>query len=147
MKLKSPAFEENEPIPPIYTCDGDNINPHLDISEVPTNAQSLALIVDDPDAPGGTFVHWMVWDIPPQIREIPEGEISEGSIEGLNSAGRVGYIAPCPPSGIHHYHFKLYALNKKLNVTQNITRAELEREMDGGIIEETELVGTYSRGN
>lgn len=147
MKLKSSAFEDNQPIPTIYTCDGDNINPHLDISEVPPNAQSLVLIVDDPDAPNGTFTHWMVWDIPPQTREISENSFPQGSVQGINSAGQVGYIAPCPPSGNHHYHFKLFALNRKLEITQNISREELEREMDGVIIEEAETVGTYSRGN
>lgn len=147
MKLKSSAFEENQPIPTIYTCDGDNINPHLDISDVPPNAQSLVLIVDDPDAPNGTFTHWMVWDILPQTREISENSFPEGSVQGINSAGQVGYIAPCPPSGLHHYYFKLYALNRKLDVTQNISREELEREIDGSIIEETEIVGTYSRAN
>jgi|SRR3989344_4349999 len=146
MKIKSPAFEDNQIIPTIYTCDGDNINPHLDISEVPASAQSLVLIVDDPDAPDGTFTHWMLWNISPQVREIPEGGIPEGSIQGLNSAGRVGYIAPCPPSGLHHYHFKLYALNRKLNITQNISRQELEREIDGSVVDKAELVGTYNRG-
>ena len=147
MKLKSSAFEENQTIPIIYTCDGDNINPHLDISEVPPSAQSLVLIVDDPDAPDGTFTHWMVWDIPPQTLEISENSFPEGSTQGINSAGQVGYFAPCPPSGLHHYHFKLFALNRKLDVTQNISREELEREMDGAIIEETETVGTYSRAS
>src|SRR3989344_3122442 len=140
MKIKSPAFEENQTIPIIYTCDGDNINPHLDISEVPPSAQSLVLIMDDPDAPDGTFTHWMVWDIPPQTLEISENSFPEGSTQGINSAGQVGYFAPCPPSGLHHYHFKLFALNRKLDVTQNISREELEGEMDGAIIEETETV-------
>lgn len=147
MKLQSSAFEDNQTIPTIYTCDGDNINPHLDISEVPLNAKSLVIIVDDPDAPDGTFTHWMVWDIPPQTLEISENSFPEGSVQGINSAGQVGYFPPCPPSGLHHYHFKLFALNRKLDVTQNISREELEREMDGAIIEETETIGTYSRAS
>ncbi|MBI2621095.1 MAG: YbhB/YbcL family Raf kinase inhibitor-like protein [Candidatus Levybacteria bacterium] len=147
MKIKSPVFSENQIIPTIYTCDGDNINPHLDILETPANAQSLALIMDDPDAPNGTFTHWMMWNISPQIKEIPEGGVPEGAIQGLNSGGRVGYFPPCPPTGMHHYYFKIYALNRKLNITPNISREELEREIDGSIIDKAQLVGTYQRGN
>ena len=145
MKLKSPAFEENQLIPPIYTCEGDGISPPLEISETSGGAQSLALIIDDPDAPNGTFTHWVVWDISPQTQHIPENNVPEEAIQGLNSAGRVGYHGPCPPSGVHHYHFKLYALNRKLNVTQNATVSEIQREIDLCTLEKSELVGTYSR--
>ena len=145
MKLKSPAFEENQPIPPIYTCDGDNISPPFEILDVPANAQSLALIMDDPDAPNGTFTHWLMWNISPQTHEIVENNIPEGSEQGTNSAGQLGYLGPCPPAGVHHYHFKLYGLNRKLNVTPNISCSELEKEINESIIEKCELVGTYSR--
>lgn len=145
MKIKSPAFEENQPIPPVYTCDGDNVNPPLQISDVPANAQSLALIVDDPDAPNGTFTHWLLWNMSPQNHEIAENSAPDGATQGTNGADQLGYLGACPPSGVHHYRFKLYALSKKLNVTQNISREELEREMEGNIIEKAELVGVYSR--
>lgn len=145
MKIKSPAFEENQLIPTIYTCDGDNTSPPLDISDVPGNAQSLALIMDDPEAPNGTFTHWMVWNIPPLTQHISESSIPEGSIQGMNGGGQIGYMGACPPSGIHHYRFKLYALNTKLNVTPNITPQELARDIEGLTIEKAELVGTYSR--
>ncbi|MBI4098107.1 MAG: YbhB/YbcL family Raf kinase inhibitor-like protein [Candidatus Levybacteria bacterium] len=145
MKIKSPAFEEGSLIPPIYTCDGDNINPPLEFVDVPTNAQSLALIVEDPDAPGSTFTHWLVWNISPLTREISENTSPEEVIQGLNGAGQAGYLGACPPSGVHHYHFKLYALNKKLNVTPNISREELEEEIEESVIERAQLVGIYSR--
>lgn len=145
MKLKSPAFEEGQLIPPIYTCDGDNINPPLEITDVPANAQSLALIVDDPDAPNGTFTHWLLWNMSPLTREISEN-ISPGvASQGMNGAGQQGYLGACPPSGVHRYHFKLYALNKNLDVTLNISREELEEEIEGSVIERAELVGIYSR--
>ena len=145
MKIKSSAFEDNQMIPPIYTCDGDNTNPPLEFIDVPTNAQSLALIVDDPDAPNGTFTHWLVWDISPLTREIAENSPLEGAIQGINSGGHAGYFAPCPPNGIHHYRFKLYALNKKLDVTPNISQEELESEIEANLIEKSELIGLYSR--
>ena len=145
MKLKSPAFEDNQTMPPIYTCDGDSINPPLEISDVPANAQSLALIMDDPDAPNGVFTHWLMWDIPPLIHEISENSSPEGVTQGINGAGQAGYLGACPPSGVHHYRFKLYALNRKLDITANISREELEREIEESLIEKCELVGIYSR--
>src|SRR3989344_9637449 len=120
MKIKSPAFEENQMIPKIYSCDGDGVNPALEISEVPENAHSLALIVDDPDAPNGTFTHWLLWNIPPITREIPQNSFPQGSVQGMNGAGKFGYIAPCPPSGMHRYFFKLYALNRSLDVPTDV---------------------------
>ncbi len=147
MRIRSSAFDDNQKIPSVYTCDGDNMNPSLQISEVPENAQSLVLIVDDPDAPGKTFTHWLMWNIPPQTKEILESDCPEGAEQGLNDRGQLGYQGPCPPSGVHHYHFKLYALNRKLDVTSNITKNELEKEIDGCLIEKAELVGIYSRSS
>lgn len=147
MKLTSSAFDDNQKIPEIYTCDGDNINPPLEIADVPENAKSLCLIMDDPDAPGETFLHWMIWNIPPSLKEIAENDWPEGAEQGENGAGELGYLGACPPSGVHHYHFKLYALNKKLEVTANITKSALEKEIDGSLIEKAELVGIYSRNS
>lgn len=147
MKLTSSAFDNNQKIPGVYTCDGDNINPPLQISEVPENAESLVLIMDDPDAPGGTFLHWMMWNIPVDLAEIAENDWPEGAEQGENGAGELGYFGACPPSGVHHYHFKLFALNRKLNVTSNITKSALEKEIEQSLIEKAELVGIYSRNS
>jgi Raf kinase inhibitor-like YbhB/YbcL family protein len=110
MKIKSTAFEEGQMIPLIYSCDGDNINPPLEISEATGGAQSLALIMDDPDAPNGTFTHWVVWDINPTTYQIPENSVPEGAIQGLNSAGRPGYHGPCPPLNCMHSAENLISL-------------------------------------
>lgn len=147
MKLDSSSFENNQNIPKTYSCDGNNINPPLEISDVPQNAKSLALIMDDPDAPGGTFTHWLMWNITSDTKEILEGDWPEGAEQGLNDRGELGYTGPCPPKGTHHYHFKLYALSKKLDIPPNSKKQELEREIENSLIEKSELVGTYSRGN
>src|SRR6185369_13580716 len=105
MRIKSPSFEENQLIPQIYACDGENYNPPLEFFDVPTNAQSLALIMDDPDAPNGTFTHWMIWNLSPQTQRIDENsKLLEAEI-GQNGAGTKGYMGPCPPSGTHRYFF------------------------------------------
>lgn len=122
MKITSPSFQENAFIPSKYTCDGENINPPLVISDVSADAKSLALIVDDPDAPVGTFVHWLVWNIPPRVGEIKEGSLPEGSIQGTNDFGKKEYGGPCPPSGTHRYFFRLYALNQELNLPEGAKR-------------------------
>ncbi len=145
MRIKSPAFEENQPIPPIFACDGQNHNPPLELIDVPTNAQSLTLIMDDPDAPTGTFTHWMIWNIPPLTSNIEEKNVPLEAEEGLNSAGHKGYMGPCPPSGTHRYFFKLYALNKKLAISPNISKQELEREIDQALIEKAQFMGLYSK--
>lgn len=144
MKLTSPAFQNEGLIPSKYTCDGDNISPALIISDIPNNAKSLALIMDDPDAPMGTFVHWVVWNIPADKKEIKEGETG-GFKEGMNDFGRIGYGGPCPPSGTHRYFFKLYALDTKLNLNDDVTKADLEKAMGDHIIAQARLMGTYSR--
>jgi len=145
MKLTSSAFTNHQSIPVKYTCDGKNVNPPLTISDVPENAKSLVLIMDDPDAPMGTWVHWTVWNIDPKTKEISENSLLEGAIEGITSFGKPGYSGPCPPSGTHRYFFKLYALDTSLSLPKTATKAELEKAMTGHIINTEELVGLYSR--
>lgn len=145
LMLNSPAFEANQAIPTKATCDGKNISPPLHIAGVPSEAQSLALIVDDPDAPNGTFTHWLLWNIPAMTTEIEEGETPVGSVSGVNDFKQQGYGGPCPPSGTHHYRFKLYALDRGLNLPQNIRAQDLEKAMRGHILAENTLIGVYTR--
>lgn len=144
MKLTSPEFEHNSAMPSEYTCDGANIIPELNIEEIPENAKSLALIMDDPDAPAGTWVHWVVWNIPLDTKTIQKGIEPQG-VQGTTSFGKPGYGGPCPPSGTHRYFFKLYALDTTLDLKEGSTKEELEQAMDGHIMEKTELMGTYKR--
>ena len=144
MKLTSPAFTHNGAIPSEYTCDGSDLSPPLEISDVPSNAKSLVLINDDPDAPVGTWDHWIVFNIPSSIEDIPKGTEPKGTA-GRNSWGRTGYGGPCPPSGTHRYFFKLYALDTELNLQEGATKKDLERAMQGHIIAQAELMGTYKR--
>lgn len=142
MKLTSPAFEHNQLMPRKFTCDGEDISPALEIRDVPPQAQSLALIVDDPDAPMGTWVHWVAYDIPVVSR------IEENSIpgkQGNNNFGRKDYGGPCPPSGTHRYFFKLYALDKKLEAGEGLDKQGLEKAMQGHILGNAELMGLYKR--
>ena len=143
MKLTSTAFSNNQPIPAKYTCDGQNVNPPLTISPVPNNAKSLVLIMDDPDAPMGTWIHWTVWNIDPKSSKIAENSVPSQAIEGKTSFGKSGYGGPCPPSGTHRYFFKLYALDNTLSLTKDSTKEELEKEIKGHILDQTELVGLY----
>lgn len=145
MELKSTAFEHNGNIPEKYTCDGENINPPLLIPDVPEKAQSLVLIVEDPDAPGGTFAHWTVWNISPQTTEIPENSVPEGAIEGTTDFGKVGYGGPCPPSGTHRYFFKIYALDTTLGLPEGADKTELGQAIEGYILGKAELTGLYAR--
>lgn len=144
MKIESSAFKHNEKIPAKYTCDGENISPPLAISEVPGNAKSLVLIVHDPDAPAGTWVHWNVWNIPPQTKEVREGGVPQG-IEGATSFNKPGYGGPCPPSGTHRYFFKLYALDTMLDLPSSAMKGEIEKSMTGHIIAYHEFIGLYER--
>jgi Raf kinase inhibitor-like YbhB/YbcL family protein len=140
--VKSPAFANNGFIPTKYTCDGEDVNPSISIEGIPDGTQSLALIVDDPDAPMGTWDHWIVWNIP------PSGKIEENSVpgvEGLNDFRKHSYGGPCPPSGTHRYFFKIYALDTKLNLNANTRKKDLEKAMQGHILAKGELVGRYSR--
>lgn len=145
MNLTASAFSEGQSIPSKYTCDGENINPELLINEVPPDAKSLVLIVDDPDAPAGTWVHWTLWNIDPQTSVIAENTVPSGAVEGVTSFGKSGYGGPCPPSGTHRYVFKLYALDQELDLPASTTADELPEAMQAHILEQTQLMGTYSR--
>lgn len=143
MKISSPAFQHNQTIPSKFTCEGEDTNPALTISDVPPEAKSLALIVDDPDAPGKTWVHWVVYNIPRTVREIKEKSVP--GKQGLNDFGRMNYGGPCPPSGEHRYFFKLYALDTELNFSEGISKNRLEEAMKGHILSQAELVGLYKK--
>lgn len=145
MKITSPAFNNNGMIPKKYTCDGEDVNPPLDFHDVPENAKSLALIVDDPDAPMGTWVHWLVFNIPPNCKKINENSVPEGAKEGINDFRKYGYSGPCPPYGTHRYFFKLYALDCELKLTGSISKKDLEKAMEGHILAKTEIIGLYIR--
>jgi Raf kinase inhibitor-like YbhB/YbcL family protein len=143
MKITSPAFEDGQMIPSIYTCDADNFNPPLEIKDVPEDTKSLALIMDDPDAPRGAFTHWLMWNIPPETKVIDENDWLDGAEQGINDGGQLGYMGPCPPEGIHHYYFKLYALKSTLDLSGDISKEKLEKEIEENLIDEAELVGIY----
>lgn len=145
MKITSTAFQHNGNLPSKYTCDGQGINPPLAFSEVPANAKSLVLISDDPDAPSGTFVHWTLWNIDPKITEISENSVPAGTTQGITSYGKEGYGSPCPPSGVHRYYFKLYALDEKISLPSSVKADSLEKTMSGHILAQAELIGLYSR--
>lgn len=145
MIITSPTFEQNKPIPERHTCDGLDINPPLQIKAVPDGTKSLAVIMDDPDAPVSIWAHWLVWNIPSQTREINENSLPAGAVLGLNSWKRNSYEGPCPPSGIHRYFFKFYALDTTLNLSPATIKADLERVMRGHILAQAELMGTYKR--
>ena len=145
MKLSSSAFTHNQTIPAKYTCDGENVNPPLTITDVLTDSKSLTLIVDDPDAPAGTWVHWTVWNISPDTKQIAENSVPSNVIQGKTSFGNSGYGGPCPPSGTHRYFFKLYALDTTLSLGQNATKQDLEKAFVGHILDQAELIGLYSR--
>ncbi len=145
LKLSSLSFKHNGSIPVKYTCDGKDINPPLTIENIPSNAKSLALIVDDPDAPAGTWVHWVLWNIGTATKEISENAVPTGALQGINDFRKHDYGGPCPPSGTHRYFFKLYALDVMLSLGPKTNKAELERAMKGHIIAQSELVGLYKR--
>ena len=143
LSVKSPAFESGKPIPKKYSCDGKDINPPLTIEGTPKDAKTLVLAVDDPDAPSGTFDHWIVWNIPAQT-----GKIAENSVpgkEGVNSARQNSYMGPCPPSGTHRYFFKVYALDTELSLGLASKKKDVEKAMQGHILAKGELMGVYSR--
>ncbi|RME38625.1 MAG: YbhB/YbcL family Raf kinase inhibitor-like protein [Planctomycetota bacterium] len=153
--VESPAFTNNEPIPRRYTGDGDDVSPQLTWSDVPVQAKELALIMDDPDAPTPQpWVHWVIYKIPAAALGLPEGvettespSVPVGALQGKNSWGQIGYRGPAPPPGhgVHHYHFKLYALDKGLDAQPGLTKDELLSLMEGHILAQGELVGTYER--
>jgi Raf kinase inhibitor-like YbhB/YbcL family protein len=143
--LTSPAFHGGGAIPGTYTCDGRDVNPPLVIGPAPAGTRTLALLVDDPAGPVGIWVHWVLWNISPETREIHENSVPSGARQGRNDWHRAGYGGPCPPSGTHRYFFKLYALDTLLNLGPTTTKAELERSMQGHILGRGELMGTYRK--
>ena len=150
MRLLSPAFEHGGFIPAKYTCDGADISVPLIFQNVPASAKSLALIMDDPDAPMGVFVHWVIYDMPPTLQGLPEAvpntpELEYGIKQGYNDFGNIGYGGPCPPNGAHRYFFKLYALSADLELKPGLTKAQLLTIITPYIISEAVLMGVYER--
>ncbi len=138
-------FDHNSSIPSIYTCDGKDLAPIIKIFDVPAKTEELVLIVDDPDAPMGTWVHWVVYNIPPQTQEINAQSMPKSSKQGMTDFKRTGWGGPCPPSGTHRYFFKLYAIDKKLMLPEAATKFQIEKEIKDNIIEKAELIGLYKR--
>lgn len=152
LKLTSTAFGNEQSIPKEFTCDGKNINPPLTIQNVPPKTQTFALIIDDPDAPSGIFNHWVVWNISSQTREVAPGDAMSGAQQGINSAGHNRYDGPCPPRlseagppKEHRYFFKLYALDTKIGLDGKAKKSDLEKAMEGHVINLTSLIGIYKR--
>ncbi|MDT8272475.1 MAG: YbhB/YbcL family Raf kinase inhibitor-like protein [Desulfomonilia bacterium] len=155
LKLVSPAFDQGEMIPSEYTCDGSNMSPPLEISGVPAGTKSLVLICDDPDAPMPalallTFVHWVYYNIPPEVSSLDKNighdeRPSAGGIQGKNGYRKVGYGGPCPPFGTHRYFFRLYALDTLLDLPPGAKKKQVLKAMEGHIITQTELMGTYKK--
>jgi Raf kinase inhibitor-like YbhB/YbcL family protein len=146
MKITTTAFQEGGNIPSKFTCDGADANPPLRFEEVPAEAKSLALIVDDPDAPGGLFTHWLLWNIHPKTTAVEENSAPSNGVQGKNDFGKSGYGGPCPPSGTHRYFFKIFALDRQLDLAAGSKRAQLDAQMRGHIMAQGELMGRYSRG-
>jgi Raf kinase inhibitor-like YbhB/YbcL family protein len=150
-QISNTAFSNGETIPKKFTCDGPDVSPQLSWKEAPAPTQSFALIMYDPDAPAGTWVHWVLYNLPANTRELPEGmekqeQLATGALQGRNDFRKIGYGGPCPPPGTpHRYYFKLYALDTKLNLKAGATKPDLERAMKGHILGETELMGRYGR--
>ncbi len=145
MRLTSSVFSHNQFLPKRYTCDGEKISPPLNISDIPSKAVSLVLIVDDPDSPNGQFAHWLVWNIPPLISKIEENISPPEAIVGFNDFGTIGYGPPCPPSGLHHYQFKLFALDSFLDISLTIKKIGLEQAMQTHILDQTVLIGLVKK--
>lgn len=148
--LTSPSFGQGQPIPAVYTCTGKGQSPPLQWSNPPPGTQRLALTVLDPDAPGGVFIHWVIYNIPAATRSLPEAEpttvtLPDGSRQGQNGASSTGYTGPCPPSGTHHYIFHLYALDAALDLPDNATNDQLVKAADGHVLGQVKLMGTYSK--
>lgn len=144
MKITSSAFQQGGNIPSKFSCDGANSNPPLQISDVPPAAKSLVLIVDDPDAPSGLFTHWAVWNVSPRTTTIAEGSTPKG-VQGINDFGKSGYGGPCPPSGTHRYYFKIFALDRELDLSSSAKRSQLDAAMKGHVVAQGELMGRYAR--
>jgi Raf kinase inhibitor-like YbhB/YbcL family protein len=144
IKITSPAFAAGTEIPAKYTCNGANASPPLHFATVPAQAKSLAIIVADPDAPGGTFTHWIVWNIDPKTAELAENNLPPGAVRGTNDFGKSGYGGPCPPSGTHRYYYRVFALDNQLSLKPGAKAAEFEKAIAGHVLARGELMGRYS---
>jgi Raf kinase inhibitor-like YbhB/YbcL family protein len=144
-KVTSPVFDNNKDIPRRYACDGKNINPPFEIKNVPPQAKSLALLIDDLDAPRGTYVHWILWNIDPMVKEIKEDSVPEGAVQGTNDFKKRNYGGPCPPSRAHRYLFKVFALDRRLDLGSDSTKMDLQKAMKGHVIAEAQLIGRYKK--
>jgi Raf kinase inhibitor-like YbhB/YbcL family protein len=142
--VTSPAFGDGQPIPQRYTCDGDEVSPPLAWSGIPGDAAALALVVDDPDAPGGTYVHWTVVGIDPSRHGVDEGSVPAGGVEVANSSGDASYAGPCPPSGTHHYRFTVYALDRDVHVTPDESLDAVFSAIDRASVGQGTLTGSYA---
>ena len=150
IKIASSAFKDGGMIPKKYTCDGEEVSPPINWSGIPGNAKSIALISDDPDAPMGTWVHWVIFNVPADSKgfaeSVPNQEtLSDGARQGINSSRKIGYDGPCPPSGTHRYYFKVYALDTMLDLSPGATKNDLLKAMEGHILAEGQLMGRYKR--
>lgn len=144
LTLKSPAFDNYGTMPERHACGGENVSPPFEIDGVPEDARSLALIMDDPDAPGGTWAHWLIWNIPPDTRKLPEAEEPKARY-GVSSSGTLAYHGPCPTYGVHQYVFKLYALDTELDLPTGSPKAKLLEAIKGHVLAEAQLIGLYER--
>lgn len=144
IKITSSAFQAGGEIPAKYSCNGSNVSPPLHLADVPAEAKSLALVVVDPDAPGGTFTHWIIWNIDPKTAELGDGKVGAGVVEGANDFGKNGYGGPCPPSGTHRYYFRVFALDTQLSLKSGAKAREFEKAIAGHVIARGELMGRYS---
>ena len=145
MKIRSPAFQEGGTIPEKFSENGQNVNPELRMEGAPAEAKSLALIVDDPDAPVGLFTHWLVWNIDPKTTEIAENSVPKGGVQGTNDFPGQRYDGPQPPSGTHRYYFKIFALDRMLDLKAGAKRREVDAAMRGHVIAQGEVMGRYSK--
>jgi Raf kinase inhibitor-like YbhB/YbcL family protein len=150
MQFTSIAFKDGDKIPENYTCDGEDVSPPLEWTSAPEETKTLTIICDDPDAPMGTWVHWVVFNIPGDIGALPENvpperELDNGAIQGINDFQKIGYGGPCPPSGTHRYFFKIYALDSKLDLPFGATKAHVMIAMEGHVLDQAHLMGTYRR--
>ena len=145
MKITSSAFQEGGTIPEKFSKNGQNVSPELRIEGAPADAKSLAVIIDDPDAPVGLFMHWLLWNIDPKTTEIPEGSTPSGAVQGKNDFGETGYGGPQPPSGTHRYYFKVFALDRPLDLKPAAKRRDVDTAMKGHVIAQGQLMGRYSK--
>jgi len=145
IKVTSSAFQEGGAIPEKFAKNGQNVSPELRIEGVPAEAKSLALVLDDPDAPGGLFTHWLAWNIDPKTTQIPEGNAPSGAMQGKNDFGESGYGGPQPPSGTHRYYFKIFAVNSRLELRPGAKRKEFDAAIKGRVLAQGQLMGRYSK--